>query len=418
MERILQKKLIVVCVSVVFVVLTGIAAVINIMNYLQIEKDTDAIISYIIDNDGQFPRDFSGASANLPNRFTQETSFTTRYFTVMLDEEGEILSVDTNNVIAVSIDDAYSYGTEIMELGKTSGTIDAYQYQKVESEEGYLIVFVDYSEELYIFQSFLVTSVFICAIALVGVFILVLLLSKRAVAPIVKSYEKQKQFITDMSHEIKTPLAIIKANTEVLELVSGESEWSQSIHTQVTKLADLVTALLSLAKLNENNEDVLVCEFSISDAIQETVDLFEILAEDKTISANLEKNISYEGDEQGIRRLISILVENAIKYGAFDSDIKISMIRKKDKICIECTNAVERIDIGNYDKWFERFYREENSRNSDTGGFGIGLAMAKSIVKKHGGKISAESIDGKNIRFRVELLDKKQKKKYLNMFSM
>lgn len=408
MEKILRLKFIKISVSVVFVVLLTIMVVLNVLSYSKVADDAEIIINILAQNEGDFPAlmSSSGMGGFPSQRLPQEAQFSTRYFTIKVDQKNELLSVDTRNVHIVDTNKAIEYANSILNSSKIAGFEGYYRYQVVERDYGKIVIFVDCESELLLFQSFFISSIAICSIALLSVFILIIFVSKFAVAPIIQSYNKQQQFITDISHELKTPLAIIKTNTEVIECVSdSSSEWTESIHHQITRLTELVNYLISLSKMDEDESFKLKTDFSISDATYETAESFMVLAqgEQKEIACQIEPNHTCFGDEQSIRMLLSILVENAIKYSIENTEIFISLHEAKGKKVITVINEAENITEGNYDRLFERFYRLDNSRNSSTGGFGIGLAMAKTIVKNHGGTIKAESLDGKHMIFKVEI---------------
>lgn len=402
MELALRKKFVLICVTAVFCVLLVIAVVINLLNYHQIEQNVQNNITLIAENDGALllpdPMD---QTQQMPFFASPSTSMNTLFFVVKLDETGTLLSVDTSNFQQMNDETASEIGLNVYQSEGSSGSYEGFKYSTFTRDYGTLLVFVDYSSELMLTRSFLITSIGICLIALVAVFVLVLLFSKRAVAPILQSYEKQKQFIADMSHEIKTPLAIIKANTEVIELENGTTQWSESIHTQVVKLSRLVNSLLSLTRLDLQKDARIRYEFDLSQAVLETAEPFEVLADQ--VRLDVTAGIHYVGDEHALRQLISILIENAIKYRENDSEILLSLSANKNKLCLVVANQAHDVAPGKHLEWFERFYRGEHSRNSQTGGFGIGLAMAKSIVDKHAGKITAQCKAGNRIEIRVEL---------------
>ncbi len=401
MEKTLRRKFVCISVGVVFFVVFLIAAVINVTNYLEIDDKAKEIVEILVENDGRFPQVFEKPTQHL----TAETPYTTRYFTIKLDENGEIINTDTKSIILVSEEQAIVYAENILETGKETGYINRYKFQVVDMDYGTLMLFIDCNQELTMFYSFLQSSILIGLVTLLCVFLLMVVLSKKAVAPIVDSYYKQQQFITNITHELKTPLTIIKTNTEVMEMEHESSKWSESIHHQIARLNELINYLVSLSKLEEAEKENLKVDFSISDAMTEVASSFEVLAESKKHKINIDvlENITYCGDEQLIRMLISILIDNALKYSKQESNIELSMKKYKDKIKIEIINEAENLKIGKYDILFERFYRMEGSRNSKLGGFGIGLSIAKSIVKKHGGTIKAESKDGLHMKFNIDL---------------
>lgn len=232
-----------------------------------------------------------------------------------------------------------------------------------------------------------------------------LVFSKKAIAPIAESYEKQKQFITDAGHELKTPLAIINTNVEVIEIDYGESQWTKSIHNQVFRLSDLVESLVSLTRMDEEKNQLTKKDFSLSDLVLEASEQFFEMSKlcDKQLVLEVEENISYHGNKQAISQLLSILIDNALKYGLKDNPIRVELKKQGKKIFLQTTNRAENLSTGNYDILFDRFYRADSSRNSKLKGYGIGLSLAKAIVLKHKGKITAKSPNGKTIIFTVQL---------------
>mgnify|MGYP002706656680 FL=1 len=234
---------------------------------------------------------------------------------------------------------------------------------------------------------------------------LVLFWSKKIFKPVAESYDKQKRFITDASHEIKTPLTIIDANTEVIEMVSGESEWTRNTRDQVKRLTALTNQMVALSRLDENPEPREKAEFNLSDVAYEVIDHFTSLSEvkGKRINADIQNGIIYIGDENSIRQLISILVDNAMKYAVSSEAIDITLKRDGRKVRFTLGNLTEGMEEGDQRMLFERFYRPDSSRNSETGGSGIGLSLAKSIVESHKGKITAKCDRNGYITFQIIL---------------
>ncbi len=399
MERALRKKFIVLSCGVVFAVLFTMAVVMNVSSYVEIVYRADEIIEMMGANDGNFPPIINKGMGHV----TEETPYTTRYFTVKLGEDGSLISTNTRNIQMVDTDDAISFADSV--LGTDSGFVKNYRYQVVEQDYGSLLIFVDCTQDITMFYAFLRSSVLVCLTALLGIFLLMVVLSKKAVAPIVESYQKQQQFITNITHELKTPLAIIKTNTEVMEMEGEPSQWSRSIHNQIGRLNELVNYLVSLSKLEEGSGHMAKLDFSLSDAVAETIDGFDLLAESEGRGINrvIAPNFSYCGDEQSIRLLTSILLDNALKYGLPQSDITVRLTSHRERPLIQVENQAEGLTAGKYDMLFERFYRMEHSRNSKLGGFGIGLAMAKSIAKSHGGTATAHSPDGHSMVISIQL---------------
>lgn len=232
-----------------------------------------------------------------------------------------------------------------------------------------------------------------------------LIFSRLAVKPFAESYQKQKRFITDASHEIKTPLTIIDANTEVLNMEYGENEWLKSTSNQVKRLTKLTERLVFLSRMDEEREVLQKTDFSISDAVYEAARSFKAMAksQNKTLNISVQPNVSYYGDESSIIRLVFLLLENAMKYSDDEGTVSLKFCTNGKNKVLSVKNTVAEIQKGKLDMLFDRFYRIDMSRNSQTGGFGIGLSVAKAIVNAHKGKITAVSSDGKSIEITAVL---------------
>ena len=229
--------------------------------------------------------------------------------------------------------------------------------------------------------------------------------SNNALKPVRNSIEKQKQFITDASHELKTPLAIISADADVLEICEGESEWLTSIKEQTERLSVLVRNLVDLSKLDEASGDVQHEVFDLSEAVFDTAANFETLAKRNGLSFSVSaaEHIMYKGNEAELRQLVSILCDNAVKYASKDGHITVSLYKTSKNIFLDVFNDCDNVEKEQIDRLFDRFYRSDNSRSRETGGYGIGLSIAKAIVSRHRGRISAVTTDSKSITFKVVL---------------
>ena len=434
MIKSLRRKFIAVAMSSVFLVLAGIIGTINVISFANVNNTANERLSYISENGGELqtmqprgngnfedmtppdgediqPPDINEEQQNKEfktkfKNLSEETPFDTRYFTVTVDENGNAVSVNTGSIAAITEEEAQNYAEELAGSGKTGGFYGgSYKYTTIETDEGTMYIFLDCSRELSTFSSFLSASVLMSVAGLMLVFVLVVILSNTALRPVAESYEKQKQFITDAGHELKTPLTIIDANTEIIEMDYGESEWTESIRHQVKRLAELTQNLVFLSKMEEETTALNNTDFSISDAVYDTAQPFEAVAKSngKELKIDIEESLSFHGDEYSIRRLVSLLLDNAMKYSKDGSRIEISLRQNGKNKILTVKNDVDACEIGSLDKWFERFYRADASRNSKTGGSGIGLSTAKAIVQAHKGKIHAESKDGKTVVFTATL---------------
>lgn len=414
-----RKKFILVAMLSTMLVLTAIMGVVNFSNYREMLDRADEMTALLEQNDGKFPEepsrheqdDTETPPAKPENdekdksRFSVETPFETRYFTVTVDENGEVTDCDLDRIAAVDEETAEEYTQTAQQKNKTTGFQGIYRYRVTETEDGAKYVFLDCRREISNFRTVLVTTISVSLLGLAAVFVLVVIFSRMVFRPVEESIQKQKRFITDASHELKTPLTIIDANTEVMEMESGESQWTKSTRKQIQRLSGLVQQLVTLSRLDEEKGLEEKCEFNLSEAVSECVQPYESLAQtrEKNLTLNIEENLTYTGDERSIRQLAGILMDNAVKYSSENGNITLTLKKKGKKIFLEVYNDAGDLPQGKLDVLFERFYRLDSSRNSGTGGSGIGLSVAKAIVQAHKGKITAENKNGRGLTITVIL---------------
>ena len=419
MIRDLRKKFILVAMLSTMLVLTAIMGVVNFSNYREMLDRADEMTALLEQNDGKFPEepswheqdDTETPPAKPENdekdksRFSVETPFETRYFTVTVDENGEVTDCDLDRIAAVDEETAEEYTQTAQQKNKTTGFQGIYRYRVTETEDGAKYVFLDCRREISNFRTVLVTTISVSLLGLAAVFVLVVIFSRMVFRPVEESIQKQKRFITDASHELRTPLTIIDANIEVMEMESGESQWTKSTRKQIQRLSGLVQQLVTLSRLDEEKGLEEKCEFNLSEAVSECVQPYESLAQtrEKNLTLNIEEDITYTGDERSIRQLAGILMDNAVKYSSENGNITLTLKKKGKKIFLEVYNDADDLPQGKLDVLFERFYRLDSSRNSGTGGSGIGLSMAKAIVQAHKGKITAENKNGRGLTITVIL---------------
>lgn len=415
----LRIKFIVLSMLSVIAVLTVILGTVNVMNYRKVEKEADRILEMIGENKGRFPEEPSGKEElrihkgredreKSRKRFLEmspEMPYELRYFSVLLDESGESIETDIGRIAAVDSDTADKYAKDAMGVFGQSGFAGNYRYRKQEEGDNVRVTFLDCRRTLEVFRTFLIASAAVSLAGTAAVLMLVFFLSGKAVRPFAESYEKQKRFITDAGHEIKTPLTIIDTDAAVLELECGENEWLSDIQKQTERLKALTNDLIYLSRMEESQNEVPRLEFPISDAAEETLKSFETAAkaQNRKLKYQIEPLLSCYGDEKGIRRLFSVLLDNAVKYSGEEGEISFTMRRQGKNICLTVFNTTEYIGKKDVERLFDRFYRADQSRNSQTGGYGIGLSIAKAIVKAQGGQITAETKDEKSLQITVIL---------------
>lgn len=339
------------------------------------------------------------------NFLTEETPYETRFFSVTLKESGDPVTINTGQIAAVSSDEALEMAQRLFSAKKTSGYVDNYKYLATETDEGTMYVFIDRTRALRSVTDFMWISLLVALGAAAAIFILVFIFSKFAIKPIAESYEKQKKFITNAGHELKTPLAVINSCNEVIELEQGESKWTRSIAAQTEKMTRLTQELVTLARMDEGGAQLNMEDFPLSSTVNEILDPFSLMAEQKGIDlrTDIQPDITYKGDRNMIARLCSIMADNAVKYTPEDGSVRFVLSAKNKKIVFFSENTAENITKGAHPELFDRFNRGDASHSNDIPGFGIGLSTAQSIVAAHNGKIEAFSSDGKSLKITVRL---------------
>lgn len=404
----LRKKFILVSAASIVIVCTAIFAAIVAVSVLQLNQTMDTLTDAIAQNGGVFP-EFDDSVRPVPaGRFphqeviTQETQYSTRFFTVWLGDDNRIVNVNVDSIFSISEAQAQDYAENALAEGKKTGWVEDYRFQIFETQDRTAIVFVNGEMNRMMSERFMLT----CLLVLIGsgmvILFLIILISRRVVRPVAESYEKQKQFVTDANHELKTPLTLILSNLDIVEAEVGKNEWLDDIRTEGERMGMLINQLVMLSRMDEDQSDLNAAPFDLSAAVSDTVSEFEALAAErkKTLMAKVQERIVYSGDEGMLRRLTAILLDNAVKYCDPDGQIRVTLHEKHHPVLVvENTCAgVEELELG---RLFDRFYRADRARTFD-GSFGVGLSIAKGIARKHHGDIWAYKKEN-TIGFKVEL---------------
>ncbi len=383
MFKSLRKKFITTAVGSVAVVIAILAVALNFINFNKLEERIDSTLLDASKSEALI-RIFKEDGDDLI--ITKNSSSATDYngFSIAkVDNFGKIIKAYRDDSLLPNQDALQDKVIEALKNGKTSGFIGSYRFLKVETNVGNLILFLNCQRELDSNASFVTNSILISIGVIISVFILLVLVSKRVIAPIQETYIKQKQFITGASHELKTPLAIISSNADVLEMENGDSKWLQNIHNQVDRLTSLVNSLVIFSRMEEK-DTVERSHFNLTEVLKSRIEDFDELAnfQKKYIVTDIGYNLNYYGEKDSIIQLMDILLENAIKYAPEDSDIRVCFNKHRKYAILKVSNKAD-VKKGDLSKVFDRFYRLDESRNSAIKGYGIGLSMAQLIAEKH-----------------------------------
>lgn len=398
----LRVRFLAAAMAALFIVLALIGSGWAILSYRQLEQEADATLELLLENEGAFPETFSVPREQHGRGMSEETPFESRFFSVILSESGEALAVDTGRIAAVDQEEAVEYAAAAVLKGKERGFLGSYRYgiQFLAGGEA-RIVFLDCRRLLSHFKNFCSTFCWVAAVGMAAVCALLAYFSGRVVRPLAESYEKQKRFITDAGHELKTPLAIIDADAEVLSLERGESEWIADIKSQTSRLLELTNDLICLSRMEEGEKQAF-SQISLSAEAETAVQTFQTAAkaQGKTLRTQIQPEVHIKGDEKMIRRLLSVLLDNALKYSPSQGEIVVTVEKRARGAAFSVWNTAEKVNKKDLEHLFDRFYRADPSRNSGTGGHGIGLSIAKAVMTAHKGKIWASTEDGHSLLIR------------------
>ena len=406
MTKTLRMKFIVTAMTAVSILLILLIGGINIANFSVNERMTRDFLKVLAENDGSLsdrepPDELKERPADL-FRFQENgrQPAPMEYFWAETDGAGMVVSCDVSHMSSFTVKEAEAYISRIAVLNQPWGRDDGMRYfiSELESGKGNLIVVADISNQLRSELRVLLLSLAAGAAGWFFMLILISLLSGRAVRPIVENMEKQKRFITDAGHEIKTPLAIIMANTDALELHQGETKWSRNIRGQTERLSGLMQNLLTLSRMDEGTAETLMSECSLSEMTRDAVAQFREPAENRGISVlcDIAENVTVTGDKVRLLQLLTILLDNAVKYAEGGTpEIRVSVSRQERTAVLRISNTCFLGQDEDPGKWFERFYRGDSARTQKSGGYGIGLSAASAIVRLHKGFVKAEYEDGR-----------------------
>ena len=426
----LRRKFILIASAAILLVLAIVLIIVNGLSYYSNYSEAMSIVDFIAENSGRMPDDDRKGDFNF--HMTRELPYETRYFSVVINSEEQLVLTDYEHISSVTDEEAQLV-RELTSANSTNGSlktndscyiyrtkaITAEELEQLVEEKRYasssemdidtnadykLAVFMDVTNRMYRVRTLCIMSI-LSGIACYVVFVLLVsAFSKRAVQPFIENYEKQKQFITNAGHELKTPLAIISANTEVMEAMDGKTEWTQSTMKQVNRLSGLISDLITLARLEESSEtqESMQEDIDISAKTDEIASSFRPVIEQqgKFLETDIESGIKIKGSEKPVHELISILLDNAAKYCDDEGTVKVELKQQRKQVVLTVSNSYKEGANVDHSRFFDRFYRGDSSHNSERSGYGIGLSMAESIVKMHKGKIYAYHSEGKTC-FRV-----------------
>lgn len=441
MIKTLRRSFTVTAMTAITVLLLVLLGGINLINAYSVRQENRVLLEQLCDSlrfapspedfpsEGDFPWENNAASAEPPNAFDwsglsgadsfhgrdnhmrgfmqqeigEDQRRTALYFTAAVDSEGHVESVDLNHLSSITEDEAMALAAGI-DPTQESGSVGAYLWQRcVGRGNGNTLLFLYTGGTHNTMLRMAVLSLLGGAIAWGLMLLLVLFLSRKSIQPIAENMERQKRFVTDAGHELKTPLAIILANTEAMELRQGESKYSRNIRAQVERLSGLTQNLLALARADEWRVEESAEDIDLGALTDETARPFRESAELRglTLVTDIAEGVAVRGSRQQLGQLVSILLDNAVKYCAAEGTIRVEVKKEGGKALLRVRNTVTN-QAAPAERLFDRFYRADESRSTKTGGFGIGLSAAMAIAESHRAKLTA-AYEGDEIVFTLKI---------------
>ncbi len=393
----LKRKFVTINMALLTIVFAAIFSVIYMLTAIAGDRQTEFALNTVMFAP---PRSF-------PDDPMSATSMTAE-----LDKENNIVKTFSfmninREVIARAVRQAYK--TEALS-GKIRIEEARYAFLKQETPHGAKIVFVDRTPQHRTLMNMLQIFLTVGGISLILLFGISIYFANKSIKPIQEVFEKQKQFIADASHELRTPLTVIKTNLALIAAnseatVKSQARWIEYISTQTDRMAGLVDDMLALARIDHVKMRPLFSGFDLSQVVNGILLSFEVvLFEDHiTLKPCIQGEVYLNGDQEGIRKVVNILIDNAVKNTPINGIITVSLASSENKTKLRVTNTGPGIAAQDLGKIFERFYRADTARGRENGGYGLGLAIAKSIVEQHRGRIYATSKPGAETAFVVEL---------------
>ena len=396
MFRKLKIRFILLASAAIVCILLTMIAVLNSVRFLQTNGEIQAVLNILSANNGDFPSVEETAESLQNDRITIDTIYQYRYFSVVYKEDKTLYSTNLDHLANLSKEQALSYANKVIKDSRSSGVFKvgsqfySYQITQDSKTKRYLLVVLDSTNYLESRNDFFWLSIQLCFYSFIFFVLVVSGFSNFAIRPYIKNYENQKRFITNAGHELKTPLAIISANTELQELMTGENEWTESTKDQVKRLSNLINQMVVLARLEEQ-PDVTLVDVNFSEVVKKVAGNFKSVIEKagKKYEIKLQEDIHVKATEDELYELVSILIDNACKYCDEDGQIFVTLTKAKRGKRARLTVANSYADGKNvdYSRFFDRFYREDESHNQKQPGYGIGLSMAESLVRIFKGRI-------------------------------
>lgn len=415
----LRKKFLMLNLVIITIMMLITFITIYLITYNNVRRDIDLELHKISEIDKRPKDPFKGPQPNLDN--AQPPMDRSLSFTLNTDKEGNIIS--SFSIFNLDKEFYENAKKEVFSKVKDKGNLKLdgthWAFIKLSSMNGYKIVFLDTTKQQWFLLSLIYTFLAVAFVMFIGIFFISSFFANKSITPIKEAFDKQKQFVADASHELKTPLAVINTNIDLLlsngqDTINNQSKWLYYIKSEVQRMTKLTKDLLYLTQVDYSEVKMIFSDFNFSEVVESVILTMEAIIFENNISLDysIEPNLLFHGNSEELRQVIMILIDNALKYTNPKGNVSVTLKTCNSNIHLTVTNSGEGILPEYIDRIFDRFYRVDKSRSRNSGGYGLGLPIAKAIVEQHGGKISVQSLVGESTTFTIELPAKNHSKIY------
>lgn len=404
-NKFLMLNLIIITVTMIIAFST-----IYLITYNDVKRDIDLELHKISDMNKKQKDNMKESIPNFNNM--EPPRDRSLSFTIIVNNEGKTLSTLSifdmeEEFYEKAKEKALSYN---IDKGKFKLDDNHWAFLKISYMDGYRLVFLDITRQQAILTNLILTFLAVALLMLVVIFFISRFFANKAIAPIREAFKKQKQFIGDASHELKTPLAVINTNVDVLlsnseDSINSQKKWLNYIKSEVERMSKLTNDLLYLTQMDYSDIKMIFSNFNLSEAVENVILTMEAVVFENNIvfNYNIDENLIVHGNNEQIKQVIMILLDNALKYTEQKGKIDLLLKKINGNVVLSITNTGHGISEEHLTRIFDRFYRIDKSRERKSGGYGLGLSIAKAILEQHGGRIYVKSIINQSTTFTVEL---------------
>lgn len=404
MIRSLRRRFIFSAMAAFTILLLILVLGITLVSYIQMDARTEAFMQAILEESR--PPSASGSLPDRPAHRMRLMENPIAYYDVRIGQDGTISEISEKGIWEPDMDTVHGYAGQVIASGDASGKVGGFRFQLHSAEDGSArLILMDTSPQVHMLWNVLRTTALLSLACLALLMLILLPISTRVVRSYAQHIEKQKQFITNAGHEIKTPVAIILSNIDAMELIQGENKWSRNIRSQTDRLSALLQRLLFMSRIDEKSMVLPVQMLSLNPILEAELETYSPLISERKLhlQCTLSSEIRSKGNREYLQQMIHMLLDNAMQYTNASGSIRISMEQKRRRVRLLFENTVETLPNCPPEALFDRFYRGDSARTQSSGGYGIGLSAARAIAEIHQGSIQAEYINGNAICFTVEL---------------